>query len=169
MNLTSDRLVIRPFLAEDWPQLQRIARDFSAGPYALYDHALPADDEGIRQAAAYFAGSGGYYSVCLADGVMIGYARLALLQGEAELGYCFHSEYHGRGYAFEACSALMEYIRTEEEVFSFAAGTALDNTPSCRLLARLGFELVETAEVSFHKDADGRDIPFEAGLFVRVL
>lgn len=169
MLLTTDRLLIRPFKPDDASSLMRIAGDFNSGPYALFDHALPTDEEGARQAAEYFAASGEYYSALLPSGEMIGYLRMALLQGEAELGYCFHSAHHKKGYAFEACSALMEHMLSCGEVFSFAAGTALENKPSCRLLERLGFELVETGEVSFHRDAAGNDIPFEAGLFIKVI
>lgn len=167
MHFSTERLIVRALLPDDWPSLREIALDFNAGPYAPYDHALPTDEEGIRQAAGYFASSGEYYAAFLPDGRMAGYIRLALFEGEAELGYCFHSAFHGKGYAFEAVSALMDALIREGDVCSFVAGTALDNAPSRRLLDRLGFELAETASVSFHKDANGQEIYFEAGLFVK--
>lgn len=167
MHISTRRLTIRRLLPGDWPALSLIAADFADGPYARYDHTLPSDEEGIRAAAESFASTGEYYAALLPDGRMAGYIRLALLDGEAELGYCFHSAFHGQGYASEACSALMDALTKEEKVFSFVAGTALRNEPSCRLLERLGFVLVETGDVSFHKDENGQEIFFEAGLFVK--
>ena len=49
------------------------------------------------------------------------------------------------------------------------AGTALRNTPSLRLLRSLGFELRGTEKVSFYQDAEGKDIFFDGGIFVRRL
>ena len=70
-------------------------------------------------------------------------------EGEAyDLGYCFHSAYQGKGYAWESASALLEYLASQGAVV-FTAGTALDNLPSRRLLERLGFALVSTEQVAF--------------------
>ena len=82
------------------------------------------------------------------------------------MGFCFHSDYHGKGFAFEACSALMEYIAKERNVTVFTAGTALKNTPSCKLLGKLGFVLKDTETLSFHKDENGNEITFEGGNFI---
>ena len=49
------------------------------------------------------------------------------------------------------------------------AGTALRNTPSLRLLRSLGFKLCGTEKVSFYQDAEGKDIFFDGGIFVRRL
>ena len=48
---------------------------------------------------------------------------------------------------------------------NFSAGTAINNTPSVKLLTSLGFKLVEQEKVSFYKDADGNDIVFDGGIF----
>lgn len=85
-----------------------------------------------------------------------------------ELGYCFHSGYHGKGYAFEAISALMEHMRLAHGNRIFLCGTALDNHPSMRLLNRLGFVQTGTETVSFYKDKNGADITFPSGSFRRV-
>ena len=49
------------------------------------------------------------------------------------------------------------------------AGTALNNTPSVRLLTSLGFVLVGTETVSFYKDDEGIPITFEGGEFELLL
>ena len=81
-----------------------------------------------------------------------------------EIGYCFHSAYHGFGYAGESCAALMAYFRTRGAK-RFTAGTELQNTPSVRLLYALGFAKVGEERLSFYKDERGNDIEFDGGIF----
>ena len=54
----------------------------------------------------------------------------------AQIGYSFNGKYHGKGYATEAVKALIgafEYQRVEAKVMP-------ENTPSVKLLQRLGFK-----------------------------
>lgn len=48
-------------------------------------------------------------------------------------------------------------------------GTAIDNTPSVRLLSSLGFRLTREEKVSFYKDHAGNDIVFDGGVYERTL
>lgn len=47
--------------------------------------------------------------------------------------------------------------------------TAKNNLPSVGLLNSVGFQLVGTERISFHKDSEGNDIYFEGGNFVKEL
>ena len=49
------------------------------------------------------------------------------------------------------------------------AGTAINNTPSVRLLTALGFRLTKVEKVSFYKDDAGNDIVFDGGVYERTL
>ena len=44
-----------------------------------------------------------------------------------------------------------------------------NNLPSVGLLNSVGFQLVGTERISFHKDSEGNDIYFEGGNFVKEL
>ena len=81
-----------------------------------------------------------------------------------EIGYCFHSDYHGKGYAGESIRALLDLMKGRGAPL-ITAGTALENTPSVRLLESLGFRLTGTEQVTFYKDEEGNDIFFESGIF----
>lgn len=81
-----------------------------------------------------------------------------------ECGYCFHRDYHGKGYASESLRALFDWIADGKQM-RFTAGTAMRNVPSVKLLQSLGFVKVGEEEVSFCKDADGNDICFIGGIF----
>ena len=167
MQLASDRLRVRESTLADWPAYQRIWMDFARSEYAQYD--LPGETEPERAQALLqkLLAHGRFYSVLLADsGDMIGYVCFHEADGALELGYCFHSAYHGRGYAREACALLLEAL-SREGATRFTAGTALKNLPSVRLLAALGFRQIGTERVSFYQDDQGNDIWFAGGVFER--
>lgn len=162
--LTTSRLKIRLLIADDWREMQKIAEDFARSPYILYDMPLPTDEEKIRELTAKFAESGLFFAV-FKDGEMIGYVCFHEDNGIFDLGYCFRSDFHGKGYAFESCEAVMKHISATHKVKYFTAGTALKNEPSCKLLQKLGFKLESTEKLAFHKDGNGNPITFEGGNF----
>lgn len=104
-----------------------------------------------------------FFAVCL-ESAVIGYVAFNIRENGHEIGYCFHSAYHGKGYAKESMLALFDYVRSLG-IKRLTAGTALKNVPSAALLKSLGFELIETEKVSFYKDDSGNDIVFDGGVF----
>lgn len=164
--LKTNRLVIQKLKAEDYKSLKAIAADFGKSEYAVYDIPLPTEDDKIKPLCEQFAASGLWFAVWFSE-KMIGYICFHQNGTVFDLGFCFHSDYHGQGFAFEACYALMEHIEKERNATAFTAGTALKNAPSCKLLKKLGFVLKETEALSFHKDKNGNEITFEGGIFVK--
>ena len=162
----TNRLLIRELISEDWRDMQRIAADFQKSEYAIYDMPLPVQDEEIKALTNQFAESHMFFAVML-DKIMIGYVCFHEDNGIYDLGYCFHSDHQGKGYASEACRAIMEYIEKTKAVKAFSSGTALKNIPSRRLLEKLGFVLTKTENISFNKDENGNDIFFEGGNFIK--
>lgn len=59
---------------------------------------------------------------------------------DVDLGFAFLPHGRGRGYAYEAASATLDYARTALGLTRVAAIVAPDNRASMRLLARLGFQ-----------------------------
>ena len=59
-----------------------------------------------------------------------------------EIGYSVIPDRRGRGYATEAVRALVGWAFDQPGVNAVAAGCAADNTPSIRLLERVGFERI---------------------------
>ena len=64
----------------------------------------------------------------------------------------------------KGAKALIDHLAKESPEAQFTAGTALENTPSCNLLKKLGFTCISTETMSF----DGRFF-FQGGNFVRML
>lgn len=142
--------------------------DFNASPFSRYDTPHNTEAAEVRTRIAKWAAVNGgtdhmFFAVCLNE-ALIGYSAFHRRGDGYEIGYCFHSAHHGKGYAKESHTALFEYFGAMG-ITKFTAGTALKNTPSVWLLISLGFALVGTEEVSFYQDAGGNDIVFEGGLF----
>ena len=166
--IQTERLSIRRVAAGDWKAIQAIWEDEAKSEYARYDKPNDTGDEAVSRRIARwasFADSGEhmFFAVCLEDNV-IGYVALNRREDGYELGYCFHSAWHGKGYARESVSAILRFMK-EWGVRRIEAGTALNNRPSVRLLRALGFRQTGTEQVSFYQDAKGNDIVFEGGVF----
>lgn len=58
-----------------------------------------------------------------------------------------------------------DFQKSKYAVKSFTAGMALENIPSCKLLAKLGFVLENIETLSFHKDKNGKGIIFVGGIY----
>jgi len=166
--IRTERLLIREITAGDAESVRSVWEDFARSPYSCYDAPTPADaaesERRVRRMAESNRGERDRFWGVLLDRVIIGYVELHRSGDEAEIGYCFHSAYHRKGYASESCRALIGCYR-DAGVKRFTAGCALCNTPSAELLRSLGFRLIGTEKVSFYKDENGEDVVFEGGLF----
>ena len=168
MLLKTDRLTIRYIVPDDWKYIKEIWVDFNSSALSQYDKPHNTDDEDVQRRIARWAGANSgtehmFFAICLGDTV-IGYSAFNIREDGYEIGYCFHSVYHGKGYAKESHLALFDYLRTLG-ITKFTAGTAINNIPSVSLLKSLGFELTGKENVSFYKDAQGNDIVFQGGIF----
>ena len=169
MLITTSRLTLRPVEPGDWRAIQSIWETEARSPYARYDRPKDLSDAAARAWAERWAAHRDdpghrFFAACL-EGAMIGYIAFNRREGgQYEIGYCFHAAHHRRGYAKESLSALIAAL-SGCGIRRFVAGTALDNGPSVGLLRALGFRLTGTERVSFHRDAEGRDIFFEGGIF----
>lgn len=169
MLLETERLQIRNIKESDWQSVQKIWKDFRTSQYAQYDMPHNVDDEDVRaRMARWEKASQGtdhlFFAVCLKETV-IGYIAFNKRPDSYELGYCFHSDYAGMGYAKESHRALFEYLKKQGISKKITVGTALKNIPSVRLLKSLGFEQVGEEKVSFYQDEEGNDIVFDGGIF----
>lgn len=166
--IKTERLTIRHIVAEDWESIKAIRDDFALSPYSQYDIPFSTEESDIRVRISRWENANKdiehmFFAICL-DNVVIGYIAFNIREDDYEIGYCFHSDYCGKGYARESHIALFEYLKSVN-ITRFVARTALNNLPSVKLLKSLGFELVDTEKVSFYKDDEGNDIIFDGGIF----
>ncbi len=169
-SIETPRLVIRNFKTGDWEALHEMIVQYEASEFAAYDQQWPTDPEKIKGVAEWFASGDGFLAVCLKDtGRFIGFVALNPEDRadcrEFNLGYVFNSDFHGKGYATEACGAVLGRAFNELQAQSIISGTAAVNQASCRLLERLGFQKTSELTGSFRKTPDGKPIEFLGYIF----
>jgi [ribosomal protein S5]-alanine N-acetyltransferase len=163
--METERLIIRGFVSDDWKALHEMIVLNEASEVAIYDNAWPTEPEKIKGVVEWFASGDRFLAVCLKDtGRFIGFVALNPEQEvdrrEYNLGYIFHADYHGKGYASEACRAVIGRAFSQNLANRVIAGTAAANLPSCRMLERLGFKKTGESMGSLRNGADGRPIEF---------
>ena len=143
MFARTPRLLLRPGFPEDAPALAGAIADESIvknlanapWPYAMRDAeaflASPRDPV-LPSLLIFERGSGAPQ--------LVGSCGLGRRpSGSVELGYWIAKPFWGRGYATEACAALVEIARTLG-LTSLEGSHFLDNPASARVLDKLGFE-----------------------------
>lgn len=96
-----------------------------------------------------FYGFGVWTIIEKESGAIIGRAGLSYREGfdDAELGFVIGVLWQGKGYAYEVCSAIMEYGKTELELPVIQAFVEIGNDKSVRLCKKLGMQNAEEVEI----------------------
>lgn len=140
------RLRLREFSAADAPYVLRQLNEPS-----FIDNIADRGVRNLEQARAYLLngpmasyeknGFGFWAVVEKRTGSSIGMCGLVKRPHleHADLGYAFLPEYFGQGFAFEACAASIAAARHDFALPHLLAIVNPDNTPSRRLLEKLGF------------------------------
>lgn len=172
--ITTKRLTVRPIEEKDWIAMKEIWDDFKRTQYAIYDNYKDTNPESLQPRIARWAeftrkgNEHMFFATCL-NGEMIGFTSMNIVEPtEYEIGYGYINKSQGQGYAKEALTAILNYMK-ELGATKIHAGTAINNIPSVALLTNLGFDLIGTEQISFFKDDEGKDIVFEGGNFVKIL
>lgn len=165
MQIFTERLYIHTLRCSQWQDVQEICADFERSAYAQYDYPLPIEEKTVQQLTERWAQTGQFYSVHIkgceeAIGFVCFHGDDAL-----DVGFNFKARYQGKGYAYEAVSAMLEEMNKTRRVTRFTAGLALDNLPSRRLIEKLGFSLVSRERRSFRTDDNGVQMQHECGNF----
>ena len=169
MIIATERLTIRRINAADWESIKRIWDDQKSSAYSRFDKPNDTNDAAVRKRIEKWASYESsmehlFFAVCLNE-ILIGYAAFNRRDGGYEIGYCFHSGYHGKGYAKESISAIISTLKNIQPEVIITARTALENKPSVKLLQSLGFRQTGTEQISFYRDSDGQAVYFDGGIF----
>ena len=73
----------------------------------------------------------------------------------AEFSWIISPDCSGKGYAFEAAKALMEYYAKHKGITRFIAQCDSENIPSIRLIEKLGLKLIDSDGTRFNRSAPG--------------
>lgn len=155
-SIETERLRLRRFRADDLPTLLAYRNDPVVARYqswtgmseregTLFIEQMTTLQPGTRNEWFQFAIERS------SDGAHIGDCALHTLDDKrlGEIGYTLAREAQRQGYAREAVAAMVDYAFTTLGMHRIGATVDVENTPSCRLLERLGFRregtLVEAA------------------------
>ena len=142
--LTTERLRIREITVEDVPCLYELYEDESITRYMepLFPEQQQEEDytRDYIKNVYHFYGYGMWLILLKENDKVIGRAGLEYKEGYEglELGFMLGKKYQHKGYAYEACKAILEYAREELEQVSFRAIVHKNNEPSKQLCKKLG-------------------------------
>lgn len=152
MHIETERMVIRDFDPDDVYDLQEILGDAETMKYC--EPAYPFEKTQKFLEEFCIAKKGAVAAVLKDSRKMIGYILFKPWEVHVyEMGWIFNKKYWRQGYAYEACSALMEYGFRERNIQKVVAET-IDKQKSVRLMEKLGmkYEEVQKSQV---KDSFG--------------
>lgn len=160
VELTTERLLLREFVAADWPALHAVEPDPEVARYQSFDARTAAESRAyVLGAVADATGEGRRRSydlavVVAAEGRLIGRCGLGLGDaepGEAMLWYTLHRAEWGRGYGTEAAGAVVDWGFRELGLHRIWADCDPANAASFRVLEKIGLRreghLIENAWV----------------------
>jgi RimJ/RimL family protein N-acetyltransferase len=145
--LRTARLVLRPFSPEDLDDLFDIQSRPEVARFLYWD---ARDVEQVREALdlktreSALDEEGGRLSLAVVlpqRGTVIGEVMLRWLSREhrqGEIGFMFHPDHQGRGYATEAAAALLRLGFADLGLHRIIGRCDAQNLPSARVLERLG-------------------------------
>jgi RimJ/RimL family protein N-acetyltransferase len=158
--LQTERLLLRPFAATDIDALLAIQSRDDVTRYLYWDPRTAAEvrevlDRKVRSTAIVTEGDNLSLAAVLREtGELVGDLTLRWVSAEhrqAEIGFIFHPDHHGHGYATEAAAALLALAFEELRVHRVIGRLEARNGASARVLQRLGMrkeaELIENEYV----------------------
>ncbi len=150
MNFSTERLLLRNYKPEDWERIHLYAADPEFSKYELWgpntlDDSHKFVTEMIQQASV----NPRYqfnFAVCLKESNLLiggcGLRRETESSQVANLGWAIYPEFQNKGYATEAANALLEFGFQELKLAVIYATCDTRNTPSYKVMEKLGMKRV---------------------------
>lgn len=147
--LTTGRLALTTWATEDIDDLLTVHSDPMTMRFVR--HGRPETwEETAELVATYRAEQArrGWTKWRLADhrDHLLGRAGFGEHDGDRELGYTLRRDCWGQGFATEIAAALVDWHREHASAQTLSAYAATENTPSCRVLDKVGFVRVGTVD-----------------------
>lgn len=142
---TTERLILREQMEQDAPFILELMNTEGWLKNIGYRNVHTVDDAAayIREKAikSYEEHGLGFYLVTLKDGNtplgICGLARRPTLE-HIDIGFAFLPQYERKGYGLESATAVMHHARHNLQLPAICAITIPANTPSIRLIEKLG-------------------------------
>ena len=159
IEIETKRLLLRNFRADDEEGLYLVVQTYKETEYAKMEekdtgNRWPDERDQYKGIVEWFSNRDDYIAVIIKDkNQLIGFINKSVTRDkEFNFGYVFHSEFSGKGYAYEAGKAVINYIFEDLSAELIKTGTPKENIPSQKFLKRLGFKNLENGEFSIEKE-----------------
>lgn len=151
--LETERCLVREIRVEDLKRLYEIYEDPSITAYMEGLYPDPKDEEEFTR--AYIEKMYGFYGFGMwiveekREGIIIGRAGISIRDGyeDLELGYLIARSHQRRGYAYEVCSAIIEYAHRELGSDKLNAFIDARNRASVCLAEKMGFRHIGQSRI----------------------
>ncbi len=148
MRLSTKRLELRPYAAEDLSHLQRYVTRPAFYRYLVIEEQTPETvvrflERELEEQQQENRGRHVFAIEPKELGFIVGAARIEVRNSDhqqGDIGYALDSDYQGRGYMTEAVRRLIRFGFEELKLHRIWATCDIDNDPSRRLMERVGME-----------------------------
>ena len=141
MFLETKRLILREFKVDDLQDFHEIFGDPEVMKNAEPPYSLERSEAFLKEFCIERDPKGGFAVVLLETSKVIGYLLFCSVDDPEvfEIGWVFNKNYWRQGFAFEACSRLINYGFEELELHKIYA-EAIDADKSVPLMKKLGMK-----------------------------
>jgi ribosomal-protein-alanine N-acetyltransferase len=161
--LSTERLIIRPFLKNDYNDLYEY---LSLEEIYQYEPGNPISLKEAKKIASKRARGKDFWAVTLKDNSKKLIGHISFIQTEPkffltwEIGFIFNPAFQDKDYATEASRALINHAFRELGTHRVVGFCSKENTASQRVLEKCGMtrEGLRRKNAFFRKDKDGRPI-----------
>lgn len=142
-TIETERLLLQRLRYEDAEEIfYAYASKREATKYVSWPTHETVDDTRHFLAYAHQAWSQGLhysYSIRLSDRRLVGSIGVVNEKGRVQIGYIIGPLHWGRGYATEACRAVVDTVSRIPDVYRVGSFVDAENTASIRVLEKCGF------------------------------
>jgi len=157
ITLETDRLLLRPYIAEDAQAFFELDSDPEVMKYIGLPPVTDIEKtkEIIRKVQQQYVdyGLGRFAVIEKASDTVIGWSGLKYetlpfnnKNGYYDVGYRFQKKYWGKGYATESATVSLKYGFEDLQLEKICGAAHVGNLASCKVLTKIGLEFIE----SFH-------------------
>lgn len=141
MFIVTDRLIIRDFLSSDINDLHEILGDNETMKFCESAYTFEKTQNFLQNFC--IVKEGAFAVAQKSSQKIIGYILFHAWETNVyEIGWIFNKNFWRQGYAFEACSNIINYAFEKMNVIKIVAET-IDKQKSIGLMKKLGMKLVE--------------------------
>jgi RimJ/RimL family protein N-acetyltransferase len=151
--LRTERCIIRETTVEDVDEFYKIYADPEMTRYMEGLFKNPEDEKKYTrdyiEKVYGLLGFGTWTVIRKEDGRIIGRAGFSVRNGfdDIELGFLIGTEFQREGYAYEVCSAILDYGKQVLQFDKVQTFVKAENLVSIHLCEKLGFEILEEVDI----------------------